>query len=111
MTRGRVYISGAISGHDYEKRFEAFELVENLLKEKGFEVFNPMKNGLPKDAKTSKHMRRDLNELTREDKPYQYICLMDGWNHSHGCWTEFQTALACGMKVIFVNQGDQYHFI
>lgn len=111
MKKKRVYISGAISYHDYQKRFEAFEMVENMLKEKGFEVFNPMKNGLPKDATTSQHMRRDLNELTREDKPYQYICLMEGWNHSAGCWTEFHDALACGMKVIFVNQGDTYHFI
>lgn len=107
----RVYISGAISGHDLNERRAAFRLVELELKERGFEVFNPMENGLPADATTAQHMRRDLNELTREDKPYDYICLMEGWNLSAGCWTEFHDALACGMKVIFVNQGDTYHFI
>lgn len=111
MDKRRVYISGAISDHDYQKRYEAFELVEKILIEKGFEVFNPMKNGLPKDAPTARHMRRDLNVLTREENPFQYICMMEGWNHSAGCWTEFKDALACGMKVIFVNQGDMFHFI
>ena len=109
--KGRVYISGAISYHDTDERRAAFKLVELELIDQGYEVFNPMENGLPDDATTAQHMRRDLNELTREDKPYDYICLMEGWNHSAGCWTEFHDALACGMKVIFVNQGDVYRFI
>lgn len=111
MKKPRVYISGPISGHDLEERRAAFKIIELELQSKGYEVFNPMENGLPADATTSQHMRRDLNELTREDNPYDYICLMDRWNHSAGCWTEFHDALACGMKVIFVNQGDIYHFI
>ena len=111
MKKPRVYISGPISGHDIADRRWAFMCTKLQLEEQGYEVFNPMENGLPSDATTSEHMRRDLNELTREDKPYDYICLMEDWNHSAGCWTEFHAALACGMKVIFVNQGDIYHFI
>lgn len=101
METQRIYISGAISGHDLVERYEAFEDIEKLLKFKGFEVFNPMKNGLPKDATTAQHMRRDLNELTREDEPYTAIYMMKGWNHSAGCWTEFKAALAIGLEVIF----------
>ena len=64
--KGRVYISGAISYHDIDERRAAFKLVELDLIERGYEVFNPMENGLPADATTAQHMRRDLNELTRE---------------------------------------------
>ena len=106
----RVYISGAISGHDLEERRREFKIVQNMLEEKGFETFNPMENGLPADSTTSQHMRRDLNELTREDKPYDMIYMMKGWNHSAGCWTEFKAALAIGLEVIFEQIGRPVMF-
>ena len=65
----RAYISGPISGYSLAERFTAFEEAELFLSELGYEVFNPMKNGLPAEAPTHKHMQRDLAELTREDKP------------------------------------------
>lgn len=39
-----VYLSGPISGQDYEERFKAFEEKEEMFKKQGFKVFNPMKN-------------------------------------------------------------------
>ena len=50
-------------------------------------------------------MRRDLSVLTNEDIPFQAIYMMKGWNHSAGCWTEFQDALAIGLEVIFEQVG------
>ena len=110
MKKPRIYISGPISGHPYEVRLHHFRNKQFMLEAQGYEVFNPMENGLPLDAKTAQHMRRDLNELTREDNPYDAIYMMEGWNHSAGCWTEFHAALAIGLEVIFEQIGKPIKF-
>ncbi len=107
----RVYISGPISGHDKEESKARFQRAEYELISKGYEVFNPMMNGLPFNAPTSKHMLVDLNELTRVDKPYDVIYLMKGWNHSAGCWTEFKVALAIGLEVLAEQDDTVYRFV
>ena len=96
-----VYLSGPISGLDTEERFKAFEEKEALFKEMGFKVFNPMKNGLAPDSTTHQHMRRDLSVLTNEEIPISHIFMMKKWTHSAGCWKEFETAVSCGITVIF----------
>lgn len=97
----RIYISGPISGLDKEERINRFDEIEQILSDEGFRVFNPLKNGLPFDAKTHIHMRRDLNILTNEEDPFDYIFMMRRWAHSAGCYKEFETALSCGITVIF----------
>lgn len=101
METKRDYISGPISGLEPEKAKENFDRVEKLLTESGFRVFNPLKNGLPFDADTHQHMRRDLNILTNEDDPFDYIFMMKRWAHSGGCKLELDTAIACGIQVVF----------
>lgn len=96
-----VYLSGPISGQDYEERFKAFEEKEAMFKKLGFKVFNPMKNGLPPDSTTHQHMRRDLSVLTNEEIPISHIFMMEKWTHSAGCWKEFDDAVSCGITVIF----------
>ena len=96
-----VYLSGPISGQNYEERFKAFEEKEAMFKEMGFKVFNPMKNGLPKDSTTHQHMRRDLSVLTNEEITISHIFMMEKWTHSAGCWKEFEDAVSCGITVIF----------
>ena len=110
-SKKRVYISGPISGHDKGDSEARFQRAEYELISKGYEVFNPMNNGLPFEASTSQHMRRDLNELTREDKPYDAIYLMKKWNHSAGCWTEFKVALAMGLEVLAEQDDVVYRFV
>lgn len=96
-----VYLSGPISGQDYEERFKAFEEKEDMFKKLGFKVFNPMKNGLPPESTTHQHMRRDFYVLTNEEIPISHIFMMKKWTHSAGCWKEFDTAVSCGITVIF----------
>ena len=109
--RMRIYISGPISGHDPFECKAKFQKVEGDLISKGYEVFNPLKNGLPFNASTSQHMRRDLNELTREDKPYDAIYMMKKWNHSAGCWTEFKVACAIGLEILTEQDDVVYRFV
>lgn len=96
-----VYLSGPIDGQDYDERFKAFEEKEAMFKELGFKVFNPMKNGLPPDSTTHRHMRRDLSVLTNEEIPISHIFMMKKWTHSAGCWKEFEAAVSCGITVLF----------
>lgn len=110
MAKTRVYISGPISGRDKEERRAAFKKVQTYLEKLGCEVFNPMENGLPFETSTHQHMRRDLNTLTSEEHPFDYIYLMRGWLHSAGCKIEFDAATACGIEVAFEEGGDTIKF-
>lgn len=93
----RCYVSGPISGYDLGKRRKAFKEAQVMLEAAGYEVVNPMENGLPSDATTAQHMKRDIQLLTECDA----IFMMDKWSHSQGCNTEFMVATAIGCEVIF----------
>lgn len=108
--KGRIYISGPISGHTPEECRKRFEEVEQLLIRQGYRVFNPMKNGLPFDADTHQHMRRDLNVLTNEDDPFDYIYMMKRWPHSSGCKTELDNAIACGISIMWEDSEEVTKF-
>ncbi len=94
----RIYLSGPISGHDYSERKAYFYKVQKMLEEKGFEVFNPMANGLPKDATTHDHMRMDFKMLCECDE----ILMFPKWNHSAGCTNELTLATCIGCDVKFL---------
>jgi hypothetical protein len=102
----RVYISGPISGHDIEDRRLAFMCAKLGLEAKGFEVVNPMENGLPAEATTHEHMKRDIELLLTCD----YIYMMRRWTHSKGCKVEFDVATAIGLPVLFEESGELIEF-
>lgn len=106
----RIYISGPISGHDLQERRAAFLDASLFLMAQGFEVFNPMENGLPAEATTNEHMHRDLAELTNEDDPYDAIYMMKRWSHSAGCKLEFDVATAIGLDVYFEESNSMIKF-
>lgn len=94
----KVYISGPISGYDYHERKCLFLRIQQELEKKGYEVRNPMFNGLPQDADTHAHMRADFKMLCECDT----IVMLPRWTHSAGCTHEFNFALAIGCEVKFV---------
>lgn len=93
----RIYLSGPISGHDIEERKNAFARASVLTEALGFEPVNPMENGLPEDASTHQHMKRDFEMLLTCD----VILMMEKWTHSAGCKVEFDVATSIGIPVIF----------
>lgn len=102
MKKPRIYISGPISGHDLEERRKTFKETQLMLEAQGWDVFNPMENGLPAEATTRQHMHRDLAELTREDEGrFTAIYMMKKWLHSAGCKLEFDVATSIGLTVYF----------
>lgn len=66
----KVYISGPITGLQYEEVEKAFNEAEIRLKEHGYEVVNPLNNGLPRESTWKEHMRADLKLLLDCDAIY-----------------------------------------
>lgn len=93
----RIYLSGPISGYDIEERRQTFGNLQKRLESKGWDVANPMANGLPLDAGTHAHMKRDFEMLLGCDA----ALFMDRWLHSAGCKVEFDVATAIGLEIFF----------
>lgn len=97
MTKGKVYISGAIAHYDMNERKEAFANAEATLRAMGFQPVNPFKNGLPDEAHWREHMKADIALLLG----CKYIYMLDGWELSKGAKLELDVASSCGIKVLF----------
>ena len=93
----KIYLSGPISGHDIEERRKEFKGIQTQFEKAGYDVVNPMENGLPSDATTNQHMKRDIELLLTCTGIY----MMKKWTHSAGCITEFHVAHAIGLEVEF----------
>lgn len=102
----RIYISGPISGHNIEERRKAFKEIQSQLEVQGYDPVNPMENGLPAEATTHEHMKRDIDLLMTCD----YIYMMRRWTHSKGCKVEFDVATAIGLPVLFEESGELIEF-
>ena len=93
----KVYLSGEISGLDIRVARERFAKAENLWKNLGVEVVNPLKNGLSIEDDWIKHISRDL-ELLNECK---YVYMMEGWQRSVGACVEYDFSVRTGKKIYF----------
>lgn len=85
----RIYISGKISGLPLNMVQERFDDAESLLSELGFDVVNPMKNGLDPNEKWIKHLCKDIELLDSCDAIY----MMDNWVESRGARHEYNFAM------------------
>lgn len=56
----KIYLSGKISGLPYSEVQERFDGAEALLTELGFDVVNPLKNGLDKDESWERHICKEI---------------------------------------------------
>lgn len=95
--RKKVYLSLPISGYDLTERIETSLKTEMNLHERGYDVFNPLDNGLPHEASTYEHMKADIRALLDCD----IVLFMSGFNRSAGCHTELAVAMAIGMEIWF----------
>lgn len=93
----RIYISGKISGLPYKEAEQRFEDAEALLTELGFEVINPLKNGLATHDEWIKHLCKDIEMLHSCDAIY----MMDNWTESKGAQIEYDIANRLGKDVWF----------
>lgn len=99
MSRGKVYISGPITGIDFGNRF-AFSCARNALELCGYEAVDPSDVQLDDEATWSDYMRADLKLLLDCD----YIYMLDGWEDSKGARLERELAENLGIEEIDLDQ-------
>lgn len=90
----RIYIAGPMTGHALYN-YPTFMAAEAWLRDAGYDVINPARNGLPSDAPWPQHMRRDLALLLTCGR----LALLPGWEASRGATLERDIAERLGMRV------------
>ena len=96
MKRQKVYISGPISGLPFDKVEQSFRDAEIRLQEEGYDVVNPLENGLTKDHSWHEHMKADIKLLMDCDTIY----LLQGYTDSKGAMIEYDLARILGYDII-----------
>jgi hypothetical protein len=93
----RIYISGRITGLSLQEVKEKFQSAQDLLEDLGFEVVNPLNNGLILNDDWRKQMICDIENLL----PCNAIYLLDNWMDSVGASIEYDMALRMKMDILF----------
>jgi len=91
----KIYISGPITGLNYEEAFQNFEKAENYFLSNSMEVINPMKLKHNHDLSWESYMRVDLKAMLDCDA----IALIDNWEQSKGAQVEYRLANDLNMDV------------
>lgn len=93
----KIYISGKISGLPLEEARTKFDKAETYLKGQGYEVVNPIKNGIPYNASWEVHIAIDILLLIG----CQAIYLLPDWVYSKGATLEKKIAEFTGKEIIY----------
>lgn len=102
MSRGKVYISGPITGIDFGNRF-AFMAARCGLELCGYEVVDPSEVQLSDAATWADYMKADLKLLLDCD----YIYMLEGWENSKGARLERELAENLGIEEIDLDQESE----
>ena len=97
MKEKKCYISLPITGRCIDGVRDRIAELKRKLQDKGFVPVSPFDRDVDFDATHEEHMREDFNLLLSCD----YILMGREWECSVGCRAELNTALACGMKIMF----------
>jgi len=91
----RLYLAGPMAGHA-DHNFALFNRVARLLRDQGYQVFNPAEN---KDGGVRRsrafYMRRDLPALMESDE----VVVLPGWEQSRGASLEVWMAIDLDLPV------------
>lgn len=93
----KVYISGRITGLDYNAVKRRFQLAEEFLTSLSLEPINPLKNGLSSSDAWIDHICRDIKML----HGCRAIYMLDDWMDSKGATIEYDFAIRTGKIVLF----------
>ena len=91
-----AYLAGKITGLPKNNVTEKFNLVENQLSGKGYQVVKPI--GLTDDSKTwNDAIRNDIKKMLECDE----VHLLPDWQESRGAQLERDIAVRLGMEVVY----------
>ena len=93
----KLYISGKISGTDLTHTRKRFSDVTDKLQALGYEVTNPLCNGLSEAAPWEEHIAKDIINLIGCEGIY----MLQGWEDSQGARIEYAIAKEIGLKVMY----------
>lgn len=94
----RVYLSGPITNtKNYKGLFMFAEALVNFGEAE--QIYNPAAQ-IPASSSWEHAMAQCLSEITN----YDTIVMLPGWNVSRGARLERDVALACGMRVLELNE-------
>lgn len=93
----KIYISGRISGLPYEEVLAKFAKAEKYLTDLGYEVVNPLRNGLSKESNWQDHMVADIALLFQ----CEAIFLLSDWLDSKGAMIEKNIAQITDLKIYY----------
>ena len=93
----KIYLSGKISGTDLTHTRKRFSNVADKLQALGYEVTNPLCNGLSEAAPWEEHIAKDIINLI----DCEGIYMLQGWEDSQGARIEHAVAKEIGLKVMY----------
>ncbi|KAA6300974.1 MAG: hypothetical protein EZS26_002866 [Candidatus Ordinivivax streblomastigis] len=96
----QIYISGKTTGLPPKDMKEKFQSAQDLLQEIGFDVVNPLNNGLSLNDDWKKHLVRNIENLL----PCDAIYLLDNWMDSVGASIQYDMALRMKKDIWFESQ-------
>lgn len=99
----KVYISGPITGRDEKEYKNDFNSTELWLTGLGYDVVNPISDGIVKGWEWADYMRRDIIKLCSCD----YIYFIGKWEDSKGCCLEFSIASQLGIKFLCLDENGK----
>lgn len=102
MKREKIYISGKISGLDFDEACRRFEEAEKHLQRLGYRTSNPTKMTLCVRLAQHGHYRLCLwIQLLWMSATCQCIYLLDGWHTSDGARAERAVARVMGITALY----------
>ena len=93
----KIYLSGQISGLPLDVARKRFANAKEMLEQQGWEVLNPLENGVPLDADWEEHMVEDILALFA----CKAVFMFDGWEGSQGARLEHALAKRISMRIIY----------
>lgn len=93
----KIYISGRIDGLPIDEVTAKFAKAEACLKAQGYDVVNPLKNGIPFDISWEYHAAMDILLLISCESIY----LLADWNFSKGATLEKNIAELTGKTIVY----------
>lgn len=92
----KIYIAGKITGMIAEARLR-FHLAEEILKEKGYTVVNPINLPHQHDLEWESFMKECIKALCDCDAIY----MLSNWRQSRGAMIEEQLAIELKLEIIY----------
>lgn len=102
--KGKIYISGGISGRPEEEYKEHFKKAEDALLTDGYAVYNPVSSRIIQEIYQNYGYAACLAKCIAMLRFCTHIFLLEGWENSPGAKAELAFAEACGIKVIYEHE-------